>query len=171
MKEPVLLQAITKPVHSIRLEIQTLRAIAILSVLAFHLWPKSCKNGYFGVDMWVKVKFCVFKRKITFSSFFRFFVISGYLMCMLMFRQTKFNINTILDFYFRRLKRILPTYLLLMNIVLLLVVCLGSQFDYPFILREIAPSAFFYSNSPSAHVLSYFDEVSLFRVSFYCPFV
>ncbi|KAI6190372.1 Acyl-transf-3 domain-containing protein [Aphelenchoides bicaudatus] len=81
-----------------------------------------------------------------------------------MSKHQNLNANTITDFYFRRLKRILPTYLLLMIIVLLLVIRLGSEFDYPFILREIAPSAFFYSNSPSAHVLPYFDEDSKYSL-------
>lgn len=33
------------------LSIQWCRAIAIISVLAFHLWPKLFPNGYLGVDM------------------------------------------------------------------------------------------------------------------------
>ena len=31
--------------------IQWMRAIAILSVLAFHLFPETFPNGYLGVDM------------------------------------------------------------------------------------------------------------------------
>jgi len=33
-----------------RLDIQGLRAIAIVGVLLFHLWPKVFSNGYLGVD-------------------------------------------------------------------------------------------------------------------------
>jgi peptidoglycan/LPS O-acetylase OafA/YrhL len=43
--------SIPKSVHSIRPEIQILRAIAIAFVLAFHLWKNIFKNGYMGVDM------------------------------------------------------------------------------------------------------------------------
>jgi peptidoglycan/LPS O-acetylase OafA/YrhL len=32
-------------------DIQGLRAIAILAVLLFHIWPDIFKNGYAGVDM------------------------------------------------------------------------------------------------------------------------
>jgi peptidoglycan/LPS O-acetylase OafA/YrhL len=51
MKESILINSISKPVHFIRLELQTLRAIAIAFVLAFHLWGSVFKNGYLGVDM------------------------------------------------------------------------------------------------------------------------
>jgi peptidoglycan/LPS O-acetylase OafA/YrhL len=49
MKESILINAISKP--AIRLELQTLRAIAIAFVLVFHLWGSVIKNGYLGVDM------------------------------------------------------------------------------------------------------------------------
>ena len=40
-------------VHDIRNDIQILRAIAIIFVLGFHVWPSKIKNGYLGVDMQV----------------------------------------------------------------------------------------------------------------------
>lgn len=82
-------------------------------------------------------------------------------MCYLMFHQNKLCATTILNFYFRRLKRILPNYLLVLNVVVLLVFLFTTPLDYPYVIREIAPSALFYSNSPSAHLLSYFEAVNL----------
>ena len=35
----------------IRLELQGLRAIAILQVLLYHLWPSIFAGGYLGVDL------------------------------------------------------------------------------------------------------------------------
>lgn len=34
-----------------RPDIQGLRAIAIVGVLLFHVWPEVFRNGYLGVDM------------------------------------------------------------------------------------------------------------------------
>jgi peptidoglycan/LPS O-acetylase OafA/YrhL len=85
-------------------------------------------------------------------------------MCMLMYRQPKLSLNTISDFYFRRFKRILPTYLIVINVVLIFVILLGSPYDFPYIVREIMPSAFFYSNWPKTHVLSYFDKDSKYAI-------
>jgi peptidoglycan/LPS O-acetylase OafA/YrhL len=108
------------------------------------MWSAQFKAGYLGVDI--------------------FFVLSGYLMLMLMSRKDHHGLNTISDFYFRRLKRILPTYLLVINGVLMSVLAFASVFDYPFILREIQPAALFYSNDPKSHLLSYFDEDSKFTL-------
>jgi peptidoglycan/LPS O-acetylase OafA/YrhL len=81
-----------------------------------------------------------------------------------MYRQPELSLKTISDFYFRRFKRILPTYLIVINVVLIFVILLGSRFDFPYIVREITPSVFFYSNLPSTHVLSYFDADSKYAL-------
>ena len=53
--------------HGVRTDIQALRALAISSVLIFHVWPNLLTGGYVGVDI--------------------FFVISGYLITGQLFRQ------------------------------------------------------------------------------------
>tara|TARA_Y100000996_G_scaffold414808_1_gene406880 strand:- start:1305 stop:3110 length:1806 start_codon:yes stop_codon:yes gene_type:complete len=73
-----------------RIDIQIIRAVAVLLVLFFHLDIPGFENGYFGVDI--------------------FFVVSGFLMAQL---YEKYNT---LDFYLRRFKRLLPAYLVTIGI-------------------------------------------------------
>jgi len=70
-------------------EVQGLRAIAVLSVLIYHLWPAVLPGGYVGVDV--------------------FFVISGFLITGSLVREfeTKGRIS-ISGFYARRIRRLLP---------------------------------------------------------------
>ncbi len=72
-----------------RPEIQGLRAIAVVSVLIFHIWPTALPGGFVGVDV--------------------FFVISGFLITEVLLRDVR---NTgsisIARFYGRRIKRLLP---------------------------------------------------------------
>jgi peptidoglycan/LPS O-acetylase OafA/YrhL len=70
-------------------EIQGLRAIAVLAVLMFHIWPSALAGGYVGVDV--------------------FFVISGYLITGLLLREFKETGSLDLaSFYARRVRRLLP---------------------------------------------------------------
>lgn len=79
----------TAPAGDFRPEIQGLRAIAVLVVLVFHLWPGVLSGGYVGVDV--------------------FFVISGYLITGLLLREAERNGRiSVLGFYAKRIKRLLP---------------------------------------------------------------
>ena len=71
-----------------RLDIQSLRGYAILSVLLFHARMPFFPGGYLGVDI--------------------FFVISGFLITNLIFRQIQNKTFSFREFYFRRAKRLLP---------------------------------------------------------------
>lgn len=55
------------PRRGMRSEIQALRAIAVLAVVVFHLWPTRLTGGFVGVDI--------------------FFVISGYLITSHLIRE------------------------------------------------------------------------------------
>ncbi|EFO92447.1 hypothetical protein CRE_11141 [Caenorhabditis remanei] len=82
-----------QPKPSKRLDFQGIRACAIIVVLGFHFFPKYCPNGYLGVD--------------------QFFVLSGFLMCMLLKRaENQAACSLVTIFYSKRFKRILPLYLL-----------------------------------------------------------
>jgi len=76
---------------SYRSEVDGIRAIAIASVVLFHGWGSAFPGGYVGVDI--------------------FFVISGYLISSIIFREMKEGNFTYLNFYARRARRILPALL------------------------------------------------------------
>ena len=71
-----------------RKEIDGLRAIAVLPVILFHGGIGGFSGGYIGVDI--------------------FFVISGYLITTIILEEKKKNKFSIINFYERRARRILP---------------------------------------------------------------
>jgi peptidoglycan/LPS O-acetylase OafA/YrhL len=82
-----------------RPDIDGLRAIAVLSVLFFHVGLSSFSGGYIGVDV--------------------FFVISGYLICSLVVRDLERGQFSILSFYGRRARRIFPALFLMIGAVII----------------------------------------------------
>jgi len=71
-----------------RADIDGLRAIAVLSVLAFHIQISDTPGGFVGVDV--------------------FFVISGYLISAIIFSEIAASRFSVIAFYERRIRRILP---------------------------------------------------------------
>lgn len=71
-----------------RADIDGLRAIAVLSVVAFHAFPETFKGGFIGVDV--------------------FFVISGFLITSIIFENLEMGTFSFKEFYLRRIKRIFP---------------------------------------------------------------
>ena len=71
-----------------RKEIDGLRALAVLPVIFYHAEFEFFKGGLVGVDV--------------------FFVISGYLITSLILKEQREGRFTLLDFYERRIRRILP---------------------------------------------------------------
>ncbi len=76
-----------------RADIDGLRAISVLGVLAFHLASPILPGGSVGVDV--------------------FFVISGYLITGIILKQIEDQRFSLIDFYVRRIKRIVPALLAL----------------------------------------------------------
>lgn len=75
--------------HHLVPEIQGLRAVAVLAVLIYHIWPAVLPGGYVGVDV--------------------FFVISGYLITGSLFKEFEGTGRiSIVGFYARRIRRLLP---------------------------------------------------------------
>lgn len=107
-------------------EIQGLRAIAVIAVLFYHIWPAVVPGGYVGVDV--------------------FFVISGYLITASLIKEAKTTgrIN-IAGFYARRIRRLLPaSSLVLLAVVLCSLMLPKSQ--WPDIVTSIAASALYVQN-------------------------
>ena len=73
-----------------RPDIDGLRAIAIISVVAFHAGIRALHGGFVGVDI--------------------FFVISGYLIGGIVYKEAKAETFSFAKFYKRRAKRILPAF-------------------------------------------------------------
>jgi peptidoglycan/LPS O-acetylase OafA/YrhL len=72
-----------------RIDIDGLRAIAVISVVIGHYFPIYCKRGFLGVDV--------------------FFVISGYVITQLLFSMQKLKYQEFLIvFYAKRILRLLP---------------------------------------------------------------
>ena len=72
-----------------RADVQALRAVAVLLVVLYHFGIPGIRGGFFGVDV--------------------FFVISGFVITQVLVREfTTTNGTSLLDFYARRIRRILP---------------------------------------------------------------
>jgi peptidoglycan/LPS O-acetylase OafA/YrhL len=85
-------------VHAYRPDIDGLRAVAVLSVVAFHVFPWQFPGGFVGVDI--------------------FFVISGFLITSIICQDLAAKKFRFLNFYARRARRIFPA------LTVMLVACL-----------------------------------------------
>lgn len=81
-----------------RPDIEGLRAISILGVLFFHFKFQLFSGGYLGVDI--------------------FLVISGFLITSFIINRLKKGQFSIIDFFIRRAKRLLPSYLIVISLSL-----------------------------------------------------
>ena len=79
------------PSMAYRHDIDGLRAIAVVTVVIFHLFHNALPQGFLGVDI--------------------FFVISGYLICGILLRDIEKRQFSIVRFYERRIRRIAPAML------------------------------------------------------------
>lgn len=100
-----------------RLDIQALRAIAVVSVVIYHFWPSVLPGGFVGVDV--------------------FFVISGFLITgHLMGEVTKSGRISLNSFYARRIKRILPAAYIVATLSALLTLVLLPMTRWHNVARE-----------------------------------
>jgi peptidoglycan/LPS O-acetylase OafA/YrhL len=95
--------------HTPRKDIQGLRALAVLLVVAFHAgW--GAPGGFIGVDV--------------------FFVISGFVITGMLMRQLAARgTYSLRDFYARRVKRLLPALVVVVAVTLVLTAALGAPFN------------------------------------------
>ncbi|MCX7512756.1 acyltransferase family protein [Frateuria hangzhouensis] len=126
-----------------RADIDGLRAVAVLSVLLYHVGSGVFSGGYVGVDI--------------------FFVISGYLITTIILREVENGSFSIVRFYERRARRILPA----LAAVMLVALPLGTVLLTPFQLRKLAESAVaaaaFCSNVLFYATSGYFDGPAAFK--------
>lgn len=111
----------------LRQEIQFLRAVAVILVVLYHLWPSRLPGGYVGVDV--------------------FFVISGFLITAHLLAQLEKHGQLRLgDFYARRAKRILPSAISVLAVTLGVGLYVMPVNALESLSREVAASALFIQN-------------------------
>ncbi|WP_312829233.1 acyltransferase family protein [Pantoea anthophila] len=127
-----------------RRDIDGLRAIAVLSVVAFHLNPTWLQGGFIGVDI--------------------FFVISGYLITKIIYTDIAKNQFSFKDFYQRRINRILPVFFFVMFMTALGSVCILSPVMLPKIFASIASTPFLLENLFFAKFTGGYWDVSALKM-------
>ncbi|AMP98727.1 hypothetical protein AY601_1818 [Pedobacter cryoconitis] len=110
-----------------RIDIQSIRAIAVISVVIFHFNKFLLPGGFIGVDI--------------------FFVISGYLITSIIIKQKENNTFRFKKFYLNRIKRIVPAYLFLLLFVTVCTTILFIGKDFSNFRSILANSIIFNSNN------------------------
>lgn len=127
-----------------REDIDGLRAIAVLLVVAFHCgFSRFFPGGYIGVDV--------------------FFVISGYLITKIIYTDTRAGNFSIWDFYERRIRRVFPAIIFLYIAVLLVSAILLLPSETLQQAKNAAASILFASNIYFYLQFDYFDASSEFN--------
>ena len=124
-----------------RNDITGLRALAVLPVLIFHAFPSLIPGGFFGVDV--------------------FFVISGYLISGIIFRGIASSSFSYLDFYEKRIKRIIPNLILLLTFVAAAGWFILLPDEYANLGMHIDASTLFIQNFQLLSEIGYFTEDAL----------
>lgn len=123
-----------------RPDIDGLRAIAVISVIIFHTFPRILKGGFVGVDI--------------------FFVISGYLISSIIISDLKTSNFSLKQFYIRRIKRIFPCLLLVLYATYIIGWITLFDFEYKQLSKHIIAGSTFTSNFTLLKESGYFDSTS-----------
>jgi peptidoglycan/LPS O-acetylase OafA/YrhL len=121
-----------------RADVDGLRAVAVIAVVAFHAFPSLARGGFVGVDV--------------------FFVISGYLISGIILGALEQDRFSFAEFYARRIRRIFPA----LAVVLAACYAVGWSVlfadDYKQLSRHIAGGVAFMSNFVLWAESGYFDD-------------
>jgi peptidoglycan/LPS O-acetylase OafA/YrhL len=109
-----------------RHDIQGLRAVAVLLVLAYHLWPDSLTGGFVGVDV--------------------FFVISGFLITGHLLQHPPTRSRDLLEFWGRRIRRLLPAAFLVLAVTAIASRIVAPETRWGANAGEIIASALYVEN-------------------------
>lgn len=123
-----------------RSDVDGLRAIAVLFVIAFHAFPNSIPGGFIGVDI--------------------FFVISGFLISSIIYSRIDNNSFSYTEFYFRRIKRIFPALIFVLITSLLFGWYVLFADEYKQLGKHVFAGAGFVSNLALWGEAGYFDNAS-----------
>lgn len=125
---------------SYRPDIDGLRAFAIIAVLLFHAFPLIIPGGFVGVDV--------------------FFVISGYLISSIIFRELNEGRFSFSGFYQRRIKRIFPALILVLAACYLFGWFALMASEFKMLGKHIISSIGFVQNIVLYKESGYFDTAS-----------
>jgi peptidoglycan/LPS O-acetylase OafA/YrhL len=128
----------TTPAFTYRPDIDGLRALAILPVVLFHAGFSLFSGGFVGVDV--------------------FFVISGFLITGLLVGELKRGEFSLINFYSRRIRRLLPTLAVVLAATLAVGFAIMTPEDYAKLLNTAAYTLVFGSNFHFAKMGGYFDD-------------
>lgn len=120
-----------------RPEIDGLRAVAVLSVIIFHLNNRWLPGGFLGVDI--------------------FFVISGFLITGIILSEIQNGSFSFRDFYTRRIKRIYPAFIAAVSLASVIASQIFLYEDFNQMRKTIELSTVFLSNIYLGFRLGYFD--------------
>ena len=110
-----------------RADIQGLRALAVLLVVGYHLFPHQLRGGYVGVDV--------------------FFVISGFLITGQLVREVaRTGRMSLLAFWGRRLRRLLPAALLVLAVCLIATRAFVPSTLWGPVVQQVAASTLYVEN-------------------------
>jgi peptidoglycan/LPS O-acetylase OafA/YrhL len=126
--------------HVYRPDVDGLRAVAVLAVLAYHAFPQSAPGGFAGVDV--------------------FFVISGFLISGIILDGLKAGTFSFADFYWRRVRRIFPALVLVLATSLVLGWLLLLPDEFMQLGKHVAAGAGFVSNIVFWREAGYFDSAA-----------
>lgn len=121
---------------SYREDIQGLRALAVLSVITFHVNKEWLPGGFIGVDI--------------------FLVISGFLITSIIIKQQEIKNFSFKHFFINRVKRIVPAYFVLLAVVTYCMAILLTPTDYKFFYDSLKSSIYFASNQYFSSFGDYF---------------
>src|SRR5258705_1708676 len=121
-----------------RYDIDGLRAIAVLAVVLCHAEIAGFSGGYVGVDI--------------------FFVISGFLITSILLRQIETGAFSILQFYRRRIRRILPALIVVLGMTLIACAVLLTPSDFARVGYTAMAAALMVPNFAFWRASGYFAE-------------
>jgi len=124
----------------IRLDIQGLRAVAVLAVMIFHADSDWLPGGYIGVDI--------------------FFVISGFLITSIILRGRSRGDFSFPAFYLGRIHRIVPAYLVMLLTTTVVMAVILTPGDFRFFKSSLNSALLFLSNVFFAESVDYFAPQS-----------
>lgn len=133
-----------------RPDIDGLRAIAVLSVIIYHISAKALPGGFIGVDI--------------------FFVISGYLISQQIFREIDKDTFSIADFYRRRIKRIAPALLLVLSFTVIVTQFIFRPEDAELVAESgfwslfSLPNVYFWLHQNTSYFAPSSSEISLLHL-------